>query len=130
MKKPARAGFLLCRWFLEGLDVVRLQALRTALHFELDLLALFQGLEARHLDRGVMREQILAALARSDEAKAFGVVEPLDGTGCHYLPLSTKKPRESGRDEAGHEGSSEGTYCHYERCTEEAAVKCWHNIAD
>jgi hypothetical protein len=35
-----------------------------------------------------MREQILAALARGDEAEAFGVIEPLNGTGWHYvLPL-------------------------------------------
>jgi hypothetical protein len=35
-----------------------------------------------------MREQILAALGRGDEAEALGVVEPLDGASCHYqLPL-------------------------------------------
>src|SRR6187399_3015347 len=76
-----RAGW----FFLERLDVVRLQALRTALHLELDFLPFLEGLEAGHLDRGVMREQILAALARGDEAEAFGVVEPLYGTGCHLL---------------------------------------------
>jgi hypothetical protein len=28
-----------------------------------------------------------------------------------------EKPRESGRDEAGHEESRVGMHCHYERCT-------------
>src|SRR5436305_12812278 len=30
-----------------------------------------------------MREQILAAFRRGDEAEALRVVEPLNGTGCH-----------------------------------------------
>src|SRR5688572_23078058 len=36
-----------------------------------------------------MREQVLTALGRGDEAEAFRVVEPLDGTSCHVhlLPL-------------------------------------------
>jgi hypothetical protein len=28
-------------------------------------------------------EQILAAVIRSDEAKAFGIIEPLNSTSCH-----------------------------------------------
>jgi hypothetical protein len=28
-------------------------------------------------------KQIFAAIVRSDEAKAFGVIEPLNGTSCH-----------------------------------------------
>src|SRR5215208_77439 len=87
MKKAARRRpFYLRRVvLLERLDVVGLQALGAALHFELHLLTFLQRLEAGHLDRGVMREQIFAALARGNEAEAFGVVEPLDGTGCHLL---------------------------------------------
>src|SRR5918995_2567417 len=90
-KRPAEAGLCCAEWSLHRLDVVRLQPLGAALHFEFDLLAFLQRLEAGHLDRGVMREQILAALARGDEAKAFGVVEPLDGTGCHLLTSVYKK---------------------------------------
>jgi hypothetical protein len=49
-----------------------------------------------------MREQIFAAVIRSDKAEALGVVEPLDGTCCHksiFLLLTNhtsrkgKKPR-------------------------------------
>jgi hypothetical protein len=60
-----------------------LQALGATLHFELDLLAFFERLEAAHLDRGVMREKVFTALGRGNEAEAFRVVEPLYGTGCH-----------------------------------------------
>jgi hypothetical protein len=36
-----------------------------------------------------MREQVFAAFRRGDEAEAFGVVEPFNGTGCHVhlLPM-------------------------------------------
>jgi hypothetical protein len=51
--------------------------------FELDLLTFFQGLEAVHVDCGEVCEQILTAIIRSDEAKTFGVIEPLNGTCCH-----------------------------------------------
>jgi ATP:corrinoid adenosyltransferase len=66
-----------------------LQAFGATLHFELDLLAFLERLEAAHLDRGVMREQVFTALGRGNEAEAFGVVEPLYGTGCHVhlLPV-------------------------------------------
>jgi hypothetical protein len=74
---------------LKGFDVCCLKALGAALHFELDFLPFLQRLESGHLDRGVMREQVFAALGRGDEAEAFGVIEPLYGTGCHVhlLPL-------------------------------------------
>jgi hypothetical protein len=58
-------------------------AARAAAHFELHLLAFLERLEAAHLDRGVMREQVFAALGRGDEAEALGVVEPLNGAGRH-----------------------------------------------
>jgi hypothetical protein len=90
LKKPAEAGFIFAVERLQRLDVRRLQALGTTLHFELDLLAFLEGLEAAHLDRGVMREQVFTALGRGNEAEAFRVVEPLYGTGCHVhlLPLN------------------------------------------
>jgi hypothetical protein len=93
MKKARRihtsAGSSLKLFALDRLDVRRLQALRTALHLELDLLAFFERFEAAHLDRGVMREQIFAAFRWGDEAEAFRVVEPLDGASCHVrlLPM-------------------------------------------
>jgi hypothetical protein len=85
----AFGGLLSSKLDSERLDVRRLQALRAALDLELDFLAFLERLEAAHLDRGVMREQIFAAFGRGDEAEAFGVVEPLDGAGCHVqlLPM-------------------------------------------
>jgi hypothetical protein len=87
MEMPPEGGLSVVPvwFFLERLDVVRLQTLRAALHLKLDFLPFLESLEAGHLNRGVMREQVLAALARGDEAEAFGVVEPLYGTGCHLL---------------------------------------------
>src|SRR3954466_4832995 len=83
MKKAHRSGPFLGAMRLERLDVRRLQALRAAAHLELHLLAFLQRLEAAHLDRGVMREQIFAALGRGDEAEALGIVKPLNGAGWH-----------------------------------------------
>jgi hypothetical protein len=37
-----------------------------------------------------MREQVVAALVRGDEAKAFAVVEPLNDTGIHEESLRKK----------------------------------------
>src|SRR5258708_7469644 len=62
-----------------------LLALRAFLDLELDLLVLLEGLEARTLDLGEMGEEVLAAAVGFDEAEAFGVVEPLHGTGAHCL---------------------------------------------
>src|SRR5690606_5283883 len=68
---------------VRGLDPGRLLALRALDDLELDFLPFFQGLEAVHLDGREMGEKILAPLVRRDEAEAFSIVEPLDGTGCH-----------------------------------------------
>src|SRR5690606_1599724 len=65
---------------LLGLHFVGLQALLALHDLERDLLAFLQRLEAAALDRAEMDEQVLAAF-RGDEAKALGVVEPLDDTG-------------------------------------------------
>src|SRR5690606_7417747 len=66
-----------------GLDPRRLLALGPLHDLELDFLSFFQGLEAVHLDRREMREEVFAAFIGRDEAEAFCIVEPLDGTGCH-----------------------------------------------
>src|SRR5450830_161516 len=83
-KNPAAAGFSYV-WGSRSarLDVGSLLAFRALRDFELHLLTFFQGLEAVHVDCGEMREQILTAIIRSDEAKTFGVIEPLNGTCCH-----------------------------------------------
>ena len=90
IKKAARGRpFLLsCRVLSAAfLDVRGLLALRALHHVEADFLTFFQGLEAGHVDRGEMREQVLAAVVGRDEAVAFRVVEPLHGACCHALSL-------------------------------------------
>src|SRR5438046_8159975 len=69
---------------LQRLDVCRGRALLPLRDVERDLLALFQGFEARALDRAVMGEQILSAVIRRDESEALGVVEPLH-CACRHV---------------------------------------------
>ncbi len=71
-----------CYW-LGGLDIGSLLSLGTLHDFEGNLLAFFQGLESAHVNRGEMRKQVFAPVIRSDETKAFSVVEPLNCTSCH-----------------------------------------------
>ena len=73
---------------LQRLDVSRLQTLRALLRFEAHLLVFSQRLEAVAADFREMREQVVAALVRGDEAKALAVVEPLNGTGILEESLS------------------------------------------
>ncbi len=61
-------------------DVRGLQSLRTFDHIELHLRAFLQRAEAAGLNRAEADEHILAPVSR-DEAKAFRIVEPLDGSG-------------------------------------------------
>jgi hypothetical protein len=65
------------------LDIGSLFAFRALRDFELHFLTFFQSLKAIHLNCGKMREKIFATVIRSNKAKAFGVVEPLDSTCCH-----------------------------------------------
>jgi hypothetical protein len=53
--------------------------------FEAHLLAFFQRLESRHVDRREMREEIFAAAVRGDEAETFRIIEPLDRASRHLL---------------------------------------------
>ncbi|ABV12294.1 hypothetical protein CKO_01153 [Citrobacter koseri ATCC BAA-895] len=55
------------------------------LNFELNVLAFSQGFEAVTLDSGEVYEHIFAAISRSNEAKTFRLVEPLNLTFnlCH-----------------------------------------------
>ena len=53
--------------------------------FKLDLCALGERAEAFALDGAVVDENVITAVA-GDEAKAFSIVEPFDGSGhafCH-----------------------------------------------
>ena len=79
------------RLFLRGLlgegDVGGLHALGATDGVELDALAFLKGAEAIGLDGGVMDEQIGAVVVRGDEAEAFSVVEPLNGTGSHNVAI-------------------------------------------
>jgi len=61
-------------------DVRGLPSLRTFDHIELHLRALLQRAETAGLNRTEVDEHILAPVS-SDEAKAFRIVEPLDGSG-------------------------------------------------
>jgi hypothetical protein len=65
------------------LDNLNFLSLHTFLAFgshEGNLLAFFQALEAVALDGAEVYEEVFARL-RGDEAEAFFIVEPLDGTG-------------------------------------------------
>jgi hypothetical protein len=77
---------------LPGRDIRGLQSLRTFDHIELHLRALLQRAEAAGLNRAAVDEYILAPVSR-DEAKAFRIVEPLDGSGLTtHLRNSLKGP--------------------------------------
>ena len=73
-----------------GLDVRGLLALRSAHDFELNLLAFFEALEAIHLNRAKVCEQIFAAVVRGDEPVTFGVIEPFDSTSSHIQAIPRK----------------------------------------
>src|SRR5581483_2616537 len=62
--------------FLDGLNVLSLEALRSLGHAELHGLAFLEGAEAARLDGREVHENVFAALAR-DETVTLGVVEPL-----------------------------------------------------
>src|SRR5205085_12595382 len=76
----------LCR-----LDVGRLLAFGALRHVEADFLAFFERLEALHLNRGEVREEVFAAVVRGDEPVTLRVVEPLHSSGCHALRLPLVK---------------------------------------
>ena len=79
---------------LRTLDIGSLLAFRALRDFELDFLTFFEGLKTVHVDRGEVSEQILAAVIRSDEAKAFGIIEPLNSTSCHKRTFKFNKSHE------------------------------------
>ena len=52
-----------------------------------NFLAIMQRLEAVYFDFREVCEQIIAAVVRGDETKAFCVIEKFNGTGFHYVFL-------------------------------------------
>src|SRR4030095_1960223 len=80
---PVTGPGLLYEWLaLSPTNVVCLQALRAAVHRELDFIALGEALEALGLDGAEVDEYVFATLL-GDEAETLRVVEPLDCTCCH-----------------------------------------------
>jgi putative membrane protein len=73
------------RLSLDESDVLRLGALCALGAFELDLRTLGERLEAVAGDCAVVDEQVLTACVRGDEAIPLRIVEPLDGSGCHFM---------------------------------------------
>src|SRR3954469_12262806 len=67
----------------ERTNVLRLRTLGALRDVELDLLVLVEGLVALRLDRGVVNEDVVAAVLLGDEAEALLSVEPLHGALCH-----------------------------------------------
>lgn len=89
-KKPRRSGVFYIWSCLSSLDVGSLLAFRALRDFELNFLTFFEGLETVHVDCGEVREQVLAAVIWSDEAKTFGIIEPLNCTCCHKKNFQIK----------------------------------------
>lgn len=69
------------------LDVARLFAFGAAGDVEADALALGQALEVLRLNCREVCEKVFAALFGRNEAEAFCIVKPFDGTCCHILNL-------------------------------------------
>src|SRR5687768_558374 len=69
-------------------DVHRLWSLVADFLVELHLRVLRQGLETLPADPGVVHEEVLVTVVRSDKAEALVVVEPLDRSRRHLrLPF-------------------------------------------
>src|SRR4029078_7084066 len=101
---------------LQRLDVRGGRTLGALGHVERDPLRFREGLVAVHLDRAVVREQILPAVIRRDESEALRVVEPLNGTCCHvhasFFDCETIRSPAYGHDDQGRELNCHfGTAC-------------------
>src|SRR5512141_1364823 len=75
---------------VSGADVSCLLTLGAGSDVKANALPFGQGLETRTLDCGKMGEKIIAAVFRSNEAEALGIVKPLYSTCCHVLKLLNK----------------------------------------
>src|SRR4051812_4860289 len=85
---PAGSRHQVCHAMLDRLKVPR-RVLATLVHHIVgDALALIECAHARTFDRADVHEHILAAIARSDEAKALLGIEKLHGTCSHNTSFS------------------------------------------
>ena len=64
-------------------DIGCMTTFGAAVHFELHLLSCFKRTIAIHLDDGIVGEDIVTTIARTDETKSLGIVEPLNSTRFH-----------------------------------------------
>ena len=81
----------------DRVDLFRSRSLGALDHLELDPLALAQGLEPVHFDRGMMHEDILRAIIEADESETLRIVEPLHCTlsgGKNGSGGGTRTPRQ------------------------------------
>jgi len=103
--KTKQKGPAYCRAFSEPanclgqLHLFSLQAFLALGHGEGHLLTFLQALEACGLNRAEVNEYIVTAFISTDEAKTFGIVEPLYSTGfylghCHFLGASEAASRQ------------------------------------
>jgi hypothetical protein len=107
-KNPAGAGLpiLELSWVSGSLNIRRLFALRALRDVELDFLPFFEGLEAIHLDRREVCEEVLTSVVGRDEAEPLGVIEPFDSTCCHKNDLSKKMTETSLGSKSGNGAST------------------------
>ena len=73
---------------LEGYNLLSLWALSAFADFKFNLLVFFQATESVALNLGVVHEDILRAIFRSDEAETFFSVKPFNGSFCHVKTFS------------------------------------------
>ena len=91
-----RAGlFYQLKSRLGGLDVGGLFALWSLSHFKADFLAFLKRLEAVHVDRRKVCEQIFAAVIGSNKTKTLCVVEPFNYACCHVITSLLKNGKVS-----------------------------------
>src|SRR5687767_14244525 len=74
-------------------DVHRLRPLVPGLFLVLDLRVFGEGLEPLAVDTRVVDEKVPVAIVRRDESVTLLVVEPLNGSGRHVMPLPACAPR-------------------------------------
>ena len=86
---PGFSFFRVAGQKLDRPDVLGLQSLGTLDNVELHFLVLMEGLEAVHIDGGIVHEDVLAIFLL-DKAEALGFVKPFDSSPCHTTRLLKK----------------------------------------
>jgi hypothetical protein len=72
--------------YLEFDDINRFGTFRALFSIKADLVTFGKGLKSRALN-GRMVYKNISCVLRSNEAKSFGVVEPLHSSLCHFVYL-------------------------------------------